>query len=174
MYKNKERKLNVLLDKLLAYATEKDHLGAGTANTQIFHFFRENKGTLSTDMQKKILQILSVSHSYPLLKALQSKEYQHLGCEIVKLLDLSDPFFSCDVIETLYKMGTYQFVDEIQPFTTLSIDDKMPDKEISYRTGYELYSKFPPNTNSSFKVINDEANKYIKRAGKLKDKHTKL
>lgn len=68
-------------------------------------------------------------------------------------------------------MGTYQFTDEIRPFATLSIDDKMPFKQVSYRTGYKFYSKFPPDTNSSFKVINEEANKYIKRANKLKDKH---
>ena len=98
------------------------------------------------------------------LLALQSKDYQHLSCEIVKLLDLSDPYFSCDVIETLYKMGTYQFVDEIRPFAALSMDDKMPFSQVTYRTGLKC------DINSSFKVVNDMANQYIKRAGKLKDK----
>lgn len=171
MYKNRERKLNHLLDRLLVYATEKDDLSVSSKGYEIYHFLRENKGTLSTDIQKKILQILSVSHSYILLEALQSKEYQHLGCEVVKLLDLSYPYFSYNVIETLYKMGTYEFVDEIRPFSTLSIDDKMPNKQISYRDGWEFYSGFPLD---SFEWLNDQANKYIKKAGKLKDKHTKV
>lgn len=92
MYKNKEKKLNLLLDKLLLYTTEKEDLKADAVEDHIFDFLRANKGVLPIDIQKKILQILPVSHSYTLLKAIQSKEYQHLGCEVVKLLDLSDPF----------------------------------------------------------------------------------
>ena len=149
MYKNRERKLNHLLDRLLVYAMEKDRLSVSSKASEIYSFLEENKGTLSTDMQKKILQILSVSHSWTLLRAFQSKEYQHLGCEVVKLLDLSDPSFSAEVIRTLYKMGTYQFVDEIRPFSTLPPDD-------------------------GFRWLNREANKYVKKADKLKDKHTKV
>lgn len=148
MYKNREKKLDLLLDKLLLYTTEKpDSLHVIQIDYQIFHFLQDNKEILPVNIQKKVIQILPVSHSYTLLKALQSKDYQHLSCEVVKLLDLSDPSFSAEVIETLYKMATYQFVDEIRPFATLSIDDKL------------LF------TQGSFKVINDTANK-------LKDKHT--
>ena len=118
MYKNQEKKLNLLLDKLLACAAEKDALKVNAIDNEMFHFLRVNKGMLPVDIQMKMLQILPVSQSYTLLRAFQSKDYQHLACEVVKLLDLSEPFFSCHVIETLYKMGTYQFTDERRPFAT--------------------------------------------------------
>ncbi len=38
MYKNKEKKLNLLLNKLLLYTTEKDDLKANAVDNDIFHF----------------------------------------------------------------------------------------------------------------------------------------
>ena len=188
MYKKTEKKFNFLLDKLLL------HISSGTDLWRIDSTERElrdvlvaNKVLLPVSIQEKILQILPVSHSDILLAAFQSKDYQHLGCEVVKLLDLGDIYFSDYVIETLYKMGTYQFVDEIRQFSTLSIDDKIPFNQESYRTGLEcyaklspdwflqkyhkhnrmleFYAKYPPSANRGFEWINNTAKKYIKRAG---------
>lgn len=194
MYKKIEKKINFLLDKLLLRITLGDSLlQIYSTECELRKVLEVNKVLLPTYIQEKIIQILPISHSYPLLQVFQSKDYQHLSYEVVKLLDLSDPFFSYDIIETLYKMGTYQFIEEIRPFSTLSMDDKMPFSQDSYRIGLEFYSKFPPdwffqryhkcnqtwefysknppNADSNFKWINNIANQYIKRAEKLKIKY---
>ncbi len=194
MYKKTEKKINFLLDKLLLRITSGESLlKIGFTEGELGKVLDANKVLLPANIQEKIIEILAISHSYSLLSALQSKEYQHLSGEVVKLLDLGDPFFSCHIIETLYKMGTYQFVDEIQPFSILNIDDKMPFSQNSYREWaefcskfppgwffqkyhkcnqtWEFYSKCPPNADSNFKWLNDVANKYIKRAKKGKAKN---
>ena len=194
MYKKTEKRINFLLDKLLLRVTSGESLlKISYTENELCEVLEANKELLPANIQEKIIEILAVLHSYSLLSIFQDKNYQHLSSEIAKLLDLGDPFFSSDVIETLYKMGTYQFVDEILLFSALSIDDKMPFTQDSYRAWaeicskfppgwffqkyhrcnrtWEFYSKFPPNADSNFKWLNDVANKYIKRAEKLKAKH---
>ncbi|MBD5452474.1 MAG: hypothetical protein HDR25_07525 [Lachnospiraceae bacterium] len=166
MYKKEEKKFNYLLDKLLLLCidSEKNKYSISYHNGQILDMLWGNKELLPVSIQEKIIKILPITHSWVILSALAKKDYRHWSNEIVKLLDLNDPYFSEEVIRTLFKMGTYQYAEEIYPFAVLSIDDKMPFSSITYREGLKL------DANSSFQRINDEAKKYIKKAEKLNKK----
>ncbi len=54
-----------------------------------------------------------------------------------------------------------------QPFATVHMDDKMPFHQGTYRTELKY------DVNSSFKVVNDMMEKYMKRAVKWKEKREK-
>ena len=171
VYKNIEKKINTILNRLLLSVTTPDDSMA--YHPTHFEFAaREIKSLLnkrfilSGEQQAKVLQILSTQKIDGLIGLLKSKDYQHLCSDVAKLLTLYEPHFSYEIIEVLCKMEAYQFVSEVIPFSKLSIDDKLPLSEISYRDN--LYVKYPnvERSNSSFKYLNDMANKYISRASK--------
>ena len=140
MYKKTEKKITYLLDKVILNTKYEistfKKIEVSAIGREIISLLKEKNDTLNNDMLQKIIQIIMVKElgeaRYNFLDIIASKDYTYISQSLADLLNFDELLFSAYIINTLYKMETVSYYNEIFPFSVFEDASFLHKKTIQY------------------------------------------